>query len=86
MVTLSAIDCLLIVYIVLLSLIIIAYGSTPYAGMNLRKMAATLNVHKWHTQNVCIMVYGSTPYVGMAPKKIGPHYKSAQMTLLKYLR
>ena len=46
MVTLSAIDCLLIVYIVLLSLIIIAYGSTPYAGMNLRKMAATLNVHK----------------------------------------
>jgi len=30
-------------------------------------------------------VYGSTPYVGMAPKKIGGHIKSAQMTRSKCL-
>ena len=30
------------------------YGSTPYVGMTPKKMAATLKVHKWHAQNVCV--------------------------------
>jgi len=31
-----------------------AYGSTPYIGMALKKMASTLKVHKGHTWNVCV--------------------------------
>ena len=31
-----------------------AYGCTPYVGMALKKLAATIKVHKWHAQNVCI--------------------------------
>ena len=33
---------------------IMAYGSTPYVGITLKKMAPTLNVHKWHARNVCV--------------------------------
>ena len=33
---------------------IMAYSSMPYVGMAQEKMAATLNVHKWHTWNVCV--------------------------------
>ena len=33
---------------------IMAYGSTPYVGMAPKKMAATVKVHKWHAQNVCV--------------------------------
>ena len=31
-----------------------AYDSTPYVGMAPQKMAATLEVHKWHVWNVCV--------------------------------
>ena len=30
------------------------YGSTPYVGMTLKKMVATIKVHKSHTRNVCV--------------------------------
>ena len=29
-----------------------AYGSTPYVGIALKKMAAILKVHKWDARNV----------------------------------
>jgi len=33
-----------------------AYSSTSYVEKTLKKMSATLKVHKWHNQNVCIIL------------------------------
>ena len=35
-------------------LCIMADGSMPYVGMALKKLVATLKVHKWHVRNVCV--------------------------------
>ena len=52
---------------------IMAYSSTPYVGMTLKKMAATLKVHKWHTRNVCVrLVKGLHEPYRMLPLATGP--------------
>ena len=33
-----------------------AYSSTPYVGMILKKNGSHIKVHKWHTQNVYVRV------------------------------
>ena len=38
---------------------IMAYHSTPYAGMTPKKMAATLKVYKWRARNVCVRLVNS---------------------------
>ena len=51
-----------------------AYGSTPYVGMALKKkMAATLKVHKWHARNVSVrLVKGlHEPYQALPSASMG---------------
>ena len=50
-----------------------AYGSTPSVGMALKKMAATLKVHKWHARNVTIrLVKGlHEPYQALLNASMG---------------
>ena len=38
---------------------IMAYGSTPYVGMTLKKIPSTLKVHKRHAQNVYLRLVKS---------------------------
>ena len=64
--------------------IIMAYSITPYVGMTLKKVAATLKVHKWHTRNGCVRLIKSlhVPYQALSSVSISNWTLAGEQSLM----